>query len=70
MNTVFVTRGDRKWFIGATSAQSVRDVCQAQGWDFDSIEEVPATGITDCFKKWGVGKLIDEIGVRGNSDDL
>lgn len=64
MKAVFVTRGGRKWYIRASSAKVVRDVCQQQGWEFDVIEEVPALGFTDIFKKWGIGELIDKIGAR------
>ncbi len=64
MNTVVATRGERKWYVRATSAQIVRDVCQQQGWEFDAIEEVPAIGFTNLFKKWGIGELIDNIGAK------
>ncbi len=63
-NAVFVTRGRHKWYVAATSAWIVRYVCQEQGWEFDAIEEVPATDFTELFKKWGIGELVDKIGAQ------
>jgi len=63
--TVAITRGNKKWFVKATSTETVKNLCKEKGWEFDSIVDVPQTDhITRWCKNWRIGKLIREIGEK------
>ena len=69
MNAVRVTRGTNRWFVEASSAESVREVCSEQGWEFDNIEDAPSF-VFKMFKRQGIGELIDEIGPINHGTDI